>query len=554
MEPGFRAIRIIVFGLLAGMLPVHGAFASSEFDCVEEQLVSTIEPPRHIIPIQEIEYQGKHYRKIDVVLTHQWESRAQFTDTDGTHLINDPKPSLRMLVHGEWITGQITNLSDFEGPHYRVSPHGGRQAPSLDEANHLRGTGFTFTRTGSSRSEFVSLNDVQELELSEHPKEKPKPAKPEEPVDLDRLKHRQPLQVDQIDWANEYHLLRYRLAHGQETFDQLRIPSPQIKKIGKSIGDGGVSNWGVFTVETPQGTKVLKFVSRPPDVRDGTYRDYSRDQAIIQMHLAELHSTKDSVVAVPIDGVIDEAGVQDILNRFPEVRPQGRRPHVDPKWAILMDYVPEGWNAKAPGGDMAIKLYPPEHAKSWDTQAILQKILADDIVTKRLGLKITDWQNIVTKDGKSFLFDFENTTADPNSTPPPAPKSVTVEGLQGNHQPWEFNEAATHIRKFRELLNPFFDGGAQSQLKKEGLDWHALNILRGDPTLDPGLRQIAQELFEKIQIPQHYEPFGARIRDANSDQRTIYALEYLIESFSGANYSHFRSLLTDDLHRLRSSH
>lgn len=210
------------------------------------------------------------------------------------------------------------------------------------------------------------------------------------------------LEIRDIHWTAEHILLRERLKNADNLLNQLKVSSDKIVHIDDSImGDDSTRAWGVFRVETPQGTKALKVLTVPMDTKGFAPYDPSslcRDQLFIQLQLGELGA------AVPVQGWLDLSALEDLRRRFPHVFHSHRG---DFQWAILMDYVPQGWNPKPRNNRMDLRKKAPDYVREWDLKKLKTEVIQIGRVLKYLGVRADDLQFIFNREGRPFLIDVE---------------------------------------------------------------------------------------------------------------------------------------------------
>lgn len=206
-----------------------------------------------------------------------------------------------------------------------------------------------------------------------------------------------------MDWSAEHILLRERLKNADSLLNQLKVSSDKIVHIDESImGDASARAWGVFRVETPQGAKVLKVLTKPMDTKGFAPYDPSslcRDQLFIQLQLGELG------VAIPVQGWLDRSALEDLRKRFPHIFHSDRGNF---QWAILMDYVPQGWNPKPLNNRMDLRKKAPDYVREWDLKKLEAEVIRIGRVLKYLGVVADDLQFIFNREGRPFLIDLEH--------------------------------------------------------------------------------------------------------------------------------------------------
>jgi hypothetical protein len=87
--------------------------------------------------------------------------------------------------------------------------------------------------------------------------------------------------------------------------------------------------------------------------------------------------------------------------------------------------------------------------------------------------------------------------------------------------------------------NPFFS--LTRNMSKENLQWHALNIVFRDHQVRSAIKNIVRRKIPYFKTPKHPEPvteeaFIQAIRDADSQQRSVWAQEFILSTFVNAHW------------------
>lgn len=396
---------------------------------------------------------------------------------------------------------------------------------------------------------------------------------------------------DRPELASEYRLLRERLKRSHEVLAALRFPAHFVTNHRGAVGqDNSGSALGVHLVDTVHGPKVIKLIgveahTRNPEVGDPANR--ASDQALIQLQLGELG------FAVPVSGTLSHEDVAALLERFPGLRPTAAdRP--PPKFGVVMDYVPDGWNPK-PLQNRADRQRPaPAWASYLDFEQLEQRVARACLAIEALGLQDHDFQLMFNRKGEAFVIDpelFE--VRDREDAASDEALRGTLARLSERPLPESFGQGARRARSYLETLHGLvfsgtFDEGASYRsalrslelksaeaapgeagaagisptaltqspggpfrqgerlgLTRQELQWHALNVLRDSPELPAELRDIAQGKLGYFQRPRESRPFAAAVRGAIDHARLLRdAIEYALETFTSDAYDgRFRELL-----------
>lgn len=439
-----------------------------------------------------------------------------------SRLINSISASERVVIQYQTSSGMITDIGNL----------------SLENGKgfDFKTSNIEFKSLTKYPSNYISLNMRDLFKIMAVPKNN------NLPIDKALQIRNRPLKND-IDWQYEYRLLRYRLAYKDILIQNLLLDPSTILSVEDPIHKNSIETLGIYVVNTKLGKKVIKIISNSFQQKK-TY-----DQAVYQLHLGELG------VSIPVTGILDKNGIQEIYSRFPHMNHSKQNQYLSADWAIVMDWIPEGWNPKPEGNRLDRIPEIPWFAKNWDSKEIIANLDKVDEAMYRLGTADIDLQYLFSKSGRPYVFDLAYAqTSSEDALDQRAIKNIS-EVLKNAHYLFRtrlqmrLDSSKTNVSKD----SFFFQERILEGFTTEELQWLALETIRKNSILSSDLRNTAQSKIDYFKFTENLNKFMLQTQSFSINQVPAFqqrptvkeAIEFALLAFTNPYYdSQFRELLS----------
>ncbi len=439
-----------------------------------------------------------------------------------SRLIGSISAGERVVIQYQTSSGTITDIGN-------LSVESGKSL-------NFKPSSIEFKSLTKYPSNYISLNVRDIFKIMAIPKNNNLP--------IDKaLQVRNRLLKNDIDWKHEYRLLRYRLAYKDVLIQNLLLDPSTILSVDNPIHKNSIETLGIYVVNTKLGKKVIKIIS------NSFQQKKSYDQAVYQLHLGELG------VSIPVSGILDKKGIQEIYSRFPHMNHSKQNQYLSADWAIVMDWIPEGWNPKPEGNRLDRIPEIPWFAKNWDSKKIIARLDRVDEVMYRLAIADIDLQYLFSKSGRPYVFDLAYAQTSSEDAINKRSSMNISEVIKNAHYLFRtrlqmrLDSSKANLRKD----NFFFQESILEGFSTEELQWLALETISKNNILSSDLRNAAQNKISYFKFTENLSKFTLQAQVFSSIQVPTFqqlptakeAIEFALLTFTNPYYdSQFRELLS----------